>query len=386
MTMMTWQSLQTSSRVAAVNNRGQQPPPAQAAHHAQQQPKQHHRPATLAAAVTSSACFPRWRQHCCGWGPGGSGSGGGHHLGAAPLSAAARRALRQRGLAAPRAPTRAASLVQAAAGSGNPEAPQQQENFADVMNSILQSVLAMQQQEAAARPSGAHLHVDALGFQPPGGEHLPACPPACLLAACAWQCRQGGLGPMLPRSVQRAACWPAPSRTRPSPLPASRPAGAPEPLLTSVSLTLPPNQLGLVFGRSGAGKTTLLHLVAGLAQQNSGTVSFSGPPPAGMLAAAVAGGGRGGSAAAGLGSEERMASAGLVFQFPERHFIGNTLSSELVVGWPVAPEAFAERQALSLRTHEVLAAVGLRGLPLDAPLANLSDGYKRCVWAGGAWG
>jgi energy-coupling factor transporter ATP-binding protein EcfA2 len=134
-----------------------------------------------------------------------------------------------------------------------------------------------------------------------------------------------------------------------------------------VRLTLPPNQLGLVFGRSGAGKTTLLQLVAGLAQPSAGFIGFEGPPAPG-------------AAAASFSAQERMASAGLVFQFPERHFIGASLSQELVVGWPLAPDAFAARQALSLRAHEVLAAVGLRGVPLDAQLSQLSDGYKR--WAG----
>lgn len=143
--------------------------------------------------------------------------------------------------------------------------------------------------------------------------------------------------------------------------PLASPAGSPGPLLSNVCMTLPPNQLGLIFGRSGAGKTTLLQQVAGLAQPNSGTISFSGPS----------------AAAAPLSSEARMAQAGLVFQFPERHFIGGTLSAEMVVGWPMAPEAFAQRQALSMRTHGVLTAVGLQDLDLNAPLANLSDGYKR---------
>lgn len=39
-------------------------------------------------------------------------------------------------------------------------------------------------------------------------------------------------------------------------------------------------------------------------------------------------------------------------------------------------------QALAARTHQVLAAVGLEALPLDVPLAHLSDGYKRCVCLG----
>ncbi|PRW20876.1 ABC transporter I family member chloroplastic [Chlorella sorokiniana] len=211
------------------------------------------------------------------------------------------------------------SLVAAAAASSSGgSAPQQGETLADVMGNIMQQLMAMQQQGPAGS-TAAHLHVADLGYQPPG---------------------------------------------------------APAPLLTDVSMSLPPNQLGLVFGRSGAGKTTLLQLVAGLAQPSSGSISFSGP----AAAAAAAIPGNGAAAAGGaLPSEARMAQAGLVFQFPERHFIGRTMSAELTVGWPLAPEQVLERQALAVRTHQVLAAVGLEELPLDVPLAHLSDGYKRRV-------
>lgn len=84
------------------------------------------------------------------------------------------------------------------------------------------------------------------------------------------------------------------------------PAGAPEPLLTDINLSLPPNQLGLVFGRSGSGKTTLLQLVAGLAQPSSGTIGFSGPAAAAAVAAAQANGSAAGPSNA-LSSEARMA-------------------------------------------------------------------------------
>ncbi len=57
------------------------------------------------------------------------------------------------------------------------------------------------------------------------------------------------------------------------------PAGAPHPLLRDIALDVAPNTLGLIFGRSGAGKTTLLQVIAGLAEQSSGGVSFSGPLP-----------------------------------------------------------------------------------------------------------
>ena len=73
-------------------------------------------------------------------------------------------------------------------------------------------------------------------------------------------------------------------------------------------MSLPPNQLGLVYGRSGAGKTTLLQLVAGLAQQTAGSIGFSGPP-AGTNGAAA-----GASSSGELTAEERMAQVGAALQ------------------------------------------------------------------------
>ena len=75
---------------------------------------------------------------------------------------------------------------------------------------------------------------------------------------------------------------------------------------------MPPNTLGLLFGRSGSGKTTLLQAVAGLAEQSAGSISFSGPLRA-------QGGGGGGAPhlppqGLALSAEQRMAAAGLVFQ------------------------------------------------------------------------
>ncbi len=54
------------------------------------------------------------------------------------------------------------------------------------------------------------------------------------------------------------------------------------PILDHVSLELPANSLGLVFGRSGAGKTTLLSAIAGLATPSAGGIAIrsgrAGPP------------------------------------------------------------------------------------------------------------
>lgn len=143
------------------------------------------------------------------------------------------------------------------------------------------------------------------------------------------------------------------------------PPGAPMPLLQDVTLKVAPNTMGLIFGRSGAGKSTLLQLLAGLSEPTAGTISFTGSGPN----------------AAGLTAQQRMKAAGLVFQFPERHFIGSTIAEELTAGWPAAdtPDAMVARQSMAIRAQQVLAAVGLTELPLETELARLSDGYKRRV-------
>lgn len=106
----------------------------------------------------------------------------------------------------------------------------------------------------------------------------------------------------------------------------------------------------------------LLHLLAGLFEETRGRVSFAGPSgPA-------------------LSSTERMQGAGIVFQFPERHFVGSTLQDELTIGWPVqGPDAALQQQVLTSRTYQVLDSVGLKNIALDTPLEMLSGGYKRRV-------
>lgn len=46
---------------------------------------------------------------------------------------------------------------------------------------------------------------------------------------------------------------------------------------------------------------------------------------------------------------------------------------------PRMPACLFPMQALAMRTQQVMAVVGLEALPLDIPLAHLSDGYKRWV-------
>lgn len=169
-----------------------------------------------------------------------------------------------------------------------------------------------------------------------------------------------------------------------------RPPGAPAALVDGASLDLEAGKLGVIFGRSGSGKTTLLQLVAGLLTPSSGSVSWveggGGGGGASVSASRAASSSASASASASSPSSSsslpaaktKPARVGLVFQFPERHFLGETLVEELTFGWPPA-EAPALRAARGAEAQAVLRALALEDLPLSARLRDLSDGYKRRV-------
>lgn len=138
------------------------------------------------------------------------------------------------------------------------------------------------------------------------------------------------------------------------------PPGAAAPLVTDASFDVPPRAAALLFGRSGAGKTTLLQLVAGLLKPTGGEVTVY----------------RGGGAASPTTPPPPPPRVGLVFQFPERHFLGGTLADEMTFGWPASPAA---RGAQTIAAQNTLARLSLSTIPLDTPLRSLSDGYKRRV-------
>ena len=48
----------------------------------------------------------------------------------------------------------------------------------------------------------------------------------------------------------------------------------------------------------------------------------------------------------------RLHAAGLVFQFPERHFLGATIQEELTFGWPARAGDEGHRLAMSYRTQK----------------------------------
>ncbi|MEA5621286.1 energy-coupling factor ABC transporter ATP-binding protein [Cronbergia sp. UHCC 0137] len=125
------------------------------------------------------------------------------------------------------------------------------------------------------------------------------------------------------------------------------PTACPTAILKTVNLELAPQQLGLIIGPSGSGKSTLLEILSGLAEPTSGAVFWREQQ---------------------LIAEQLQQLAGLVFQFPERHFCGGTILEELRLGHP---------ELNSERVRQTLAEVGLEHLSLGASPHALSGGQQR---------
>lgn len=142
-----------------------------------------------------------------------------------------------------------------------------------------------------------------------------------------------------------------------------RPPGTQHNLLNEVSFTLPQKSFGLIFGRSGSGKTTLLQLLAGLSKPTSGSINIQrygndGNPnrPPEIL------------------SPERV---GIVFQFPERYFLAETVLEEVTFGWPRMKADLALREQLALKLQFAINSVGLNTISLEEDPHSLSGGFKR---------
>ncbi|MEN9540392.1 MAG: hypothetical protein RLZZ459_483 [Cyanobacteriota bacterium] len=124
-------------------------------------------------------------------------------------------------------------------------------------------------------------------------------------------------------------------------------ATATGPVLRDVSLRLETGRPALVAGRSGSGKTTLLEVICGLADPGGGEILWNGEA---------------------LTARQRRWLCGLVFQFPERHFLGLTVGQELKLG---------QRRLGWEKVEQVLSQVGLQGLSLQQAPERLSGGQQR---------
>jgi energy-coupling factor transporter ATP-binding protein EcfA2 len=133
--------------------------------------------------------------------------------------------------------------------------------------------------------------------------------------------------------------------------------------LNEISLNLKEKSFGLLFGRSGSGKTTLLQLLAGLSEPTHGTICIqkyndSGNP---------------------MGPPELLTAqrVGIVFQFPERYFLADTVLEEITFGWPRQNTDFLFREKLALKLQNAINSVGLNGISLEEDPQSLSGGFKR---------
>ena len=126
-----------------------------------------------------------------------------------------------------------------------------------------------------------------------------------------------------------------------------------------MNLELPPTGLNLIVGRSGFGKSTLLSLVSGLAEPTAGVITFTDLPRGEHLPSAY-----------------RLDRVELVFQFPERHFLGKTVLQELTFAWPQSPNL---SPSVASSRFDCGRARRRRHVQrrLDTPVRALSGGYKR---------
>lgn len=142
-----------------------------------------------------------------------------------------------------------------------------------------------------------------------------------------------------------------------------RPSGTELNLLNEVSFCLPEKSFGLIFGQSGSGKTTLLQLLAGLNEPTSGSICIQ----------------RYGNDGNPNGSPERLSPerVGIVFQFPERYFVADTILEEVIFGWPRQKGSSQLKERLALNLQQAITWVGLNGISLEKDPHSLSGGYKR---------
>ena len=125
------------------------------------------------------------------------------------------------------------------------------------------------------------------------------------------------------------------------------PATAADPVLRGVSLQARNGQPVLIAGASGSGKTSLLEVIAGLSRQQRGTIRWNGQV---------------------LNQRQRRWLSGMVFQFPERHFLGVTVAQELRLG---------HRRLSTDEQQAVLQRVGLATIRTSDAPESLSGGQQR---------
>ena len=126
-----------------------------------------------------------------------------------------------------------------------------------------------------------------------------------------------------------------------------QPSTAEKPILNNLNLESKPGKITIIGGSSGSGKTTLVEVISGLSNYQKGKIKWFNKS---------------------LNPRQRRWLCGLVFQFPERYFLGLTVAQELRLGHK------------KLSTEEQISAlekVGLNNIDLKKPPESLSGGEQR---------
>lgn len=126
-----------------------------------------------------------------------------------------------------------------------------------------------------------------------------------------------------------------------------QPATTEQPVLKGINLRVSSGRPVLISGASGSGKTSLIEVISGLAGAQRGTVTWKGQ---------------------GLTRRQRRWLCGVLFQFPERHFLGLSVSQELKLG---------HRRLSTDAMHQALRRVGLSNVDLKQAPERLSGGQQR---------
>ncbi len=118
-------------------------------------------------------------------------------------------------------------------------------------------------------------------------------------------------------------------------------------ILDDISFSLHENEIILICGSSGSGKTTLMEIISGLIIPQKGKISWKNK---------------------NISARQRRWISGVVFQFPERYFLGTTVGKELKIGYKSLREKTIE---------QVLKKVGLSDINLTQAPEKLSGGQQR---------